>query len=189
MSDRDRDPLDAEARPSSWPLWFAIVCLAIVAIPYLDQALTAWNEDQRVRGTVVGFFDEVARGRRDAALDYLSDQYRSEIRAGWSPTFDQHWRPTEGTTFQILSLKRDATTAEVKVAIIKSTFSLKPTVHLRRLPQNAWRITRIDGVDVDPRWVRSKERESLESEKALADELAKSLHVPSLETAASSVAE
>ena len=168
---------DAADRPAAtWPFWVGIAGIAIVLIPYLDQAIADWREDQRLRKTVLDFFQAVAEGRKDTTLGLLSEEYRSAVESGWHRTFDEHWRPTDGVVYQILSVRRNDAEADVRIAVVRSTFSLKPTVHLRRLPEDVWRITRIDGLVIDPRWVRWKESEEEDDQSNLTDELAEKLH-------------
>jgi hypothetical protein len=167
-----------DRRRSPWLFWLGVACLVAVAIPYIDRALSEWREDHRLRTTVLHFFNAVAQGRKDAALNCLAPEYRTAVEAGWDPAFNQHWQPTEDVAFQVLAVEREAATAQVRMAIVKSTFSLKPIVHLRRVREDAWQITRIEGVTVDPRWIRWSEREARETQQRLADELAEKLQAP-----------
>ena len=175
MSDPSAAFAAVESRPSRWPLWLGLVCLAVAAAPQILEGLSAWRTDDVLRKTVGDFFEEVALGRKDAALAYLSDEYRSAIQPGGFPADDQPWQPSDEFSSRILSVRQSSTTAEVQIALAKSGFSLKPTVHLRRLPDHSWRITRIEGVDVDPHWTRWKARELQEAEESLAEELAEKL--------------
>jgi hypothetical protein len=169
---------DASRPPASWPVWLGLFCLAAIALPSVIRGISAWRDDDSQREVAVRFFRELADGHREAALSCLSKEYRSALSAQPHSTLSQPWAPTEDVTVQVMSVKAQTDGADVQVSLAKSGFTLKPTVHLQRMKDQSWRITRIDGVDVDPRWHRRQEREAQEAEEQLADELAEKLHLP-----------
>lgn len=173
----DPFPVNAagEARPGRWPMWLGFACLALAVAPYLSRSLSTWRVESVQRKTVADFFEAISLGRKDAALAFLSDEYRNAILISGNSSWNQPWEPTGETTSRILSVRQSSSAAEVCLAITKQGFSLKPTVHLSRQPDSSWRITRIEGIDVDPRWTRWKAREAQDAEEALAEEITERL--------------
>ena len=174
MSAPSADLADAPRPPVAWPIWLGIACLVAVASPYLIRGWFAWQTQDRVRGVALRFFEDLAAGRKDAALSCLTDEYRSALKAGWKPSFDSSWQPTADVAVQVLSVEQQTNSAAVHVSLTKNGYALKPTLQLRRTNGSDWRIVQIDGIDHDPRWTRRQEREAGE---ALADELAETLHL------------
>ncbi len=175
MSDLSPAIAAGEPRPGRWPMWLGFACLALAVAPYLSRSLSAWRAESVLRKTVADFFEAISLGRKDAALALLSDEYRNAILIGGGSSWNQPWEPTGETSSRVLSVRQSSSAAEVCLAITRQGFSLKPTVHLSRLTDASWRITRIEGIDVDPRWTRWKAREAQEAEEALADEITERL--------------
>jgi hypothetical protein len=166
----------ADRPTAAWPFWLGLAGIVFSLLPYLDQALAHWREDEAVKKSVLAFFRAVAEGRKEAALRFLSDEYRSAVESRRDTTFDAQWQPTgDDVIYQVLSIRRDAAEADVRIAIVKSTFSLKPTVHLRRRHDASWAITGIDGVAVDPRWIRYQAHERTDAGVELSEELSSAL--------------
>ncbi len=150
---------------------FGVICLVAVSIPYVMLGTAAWREDDVLRKLVVRFFQDVAAGRRDAALNALSDDYRASLSGG---ALADAWSTDESMDIRVLSVAQQTDRAELQVSVGKSGFSIKPRVTLRRSRRGEWKITAIDDIAVDPRWVRQQERDSGEH---LADEFAEKLHI------------
>lgn len=178
MSVTNASGAEASRPPASWPVWLGIFCLVAIAVPSIVRGISAWQDDDQQRDVAVRFFREMAAGHRETALSCLSKEYRSSLTAQPHSSLSKPWAPTEDVTVQVMSVKAQTDGADVQVSLAKSGFTLKPIVHLQRMKDQSWCITRIDGVDVDPRWLRWQEREAQEAEEHLADELAEKLHLP-----------
>jgi hypothetical protein len=177
--------MSATAAPTSdrtaslrfWMFCLGVSCLALLSMPYILRGTAAWRQDDLVRDFVVRFFQDVAAGRRDAALASLSDEYRSTLKTE-NQFSTAAWKATEGVSVQVLAVQRQADRAIVQVSVTRNGYSVKPTVQLQRSHDGRWEIAGIEGVDVDPRWTRRQEREAAEAGEQLADELAEKLHLP-----------
>lgn len=172
--------LDAESGAGHRPsvrVWFRIglALLAIALSPFAYRGWNDWREDVRLRDTSLAFMRDVAAGRKDLALRYLANDYRRQVEQDWKAEFDRVWEATGDLSLRVMSVARRDNTAEVRVSVAKSGFAIHPLLHLQRIGRNDWKITRIDDVDVDPRWKRYREQEAEEAATAIADDLAQKL--------------
>lgn len=164
-------------RTTEWSLWLGIACLLALGLPFALQVWNAWQEQTVVRGTVTEFFQAVADGRRDDALSRLADVDHFSGEKGVLSPFIDEGKSMGDVAIQVSEVNVDAKHASARVVISKDGFSLKPTVSLIRETLGPWRITRIDGVAVDPRWTRLQDGKLREADEALADELGVQLGV------------
>lgn len=156
------------SRPGTWALRFGLLCIVVATLPFAWQGIAHWRDDDQVRGVVIGFFQRLAEGRRSAALRYLSP----ELQRQFSESPGQADTVTAGVSIQVLDIHRHGDEAIVNASIGKQGYSLRPMIRLHR-NQSTWTIVAIDGVEVDPRWIKMQAR--IEGEE-LADELAEKLH-------------
>jgi|GEM_PF-6115043 len=160
-----------EDRPAGLMLFrCGLILFAVACTPIVFRGVAALWDDDSVRSVAVGFLRAVSAGRKADALGYLSDEYRDQVAADWQPGFDQVWQPTENVSVQILSVVMQDDTAAVRVSVSKDGYAIRPVIHCQRNASDEWRITRLEGVAIDPRWQRFQAQAADES---LADELTK----------------
>jgi hypothetical protein len=158
-------------RLTDWTALLGMVCLIVIGLPFLMRGWNAWQDDAAVRDTVAQFFQAVADGRKDDALTYFSDGAKYALAVqGRDPAADD-WKPTGELSVRCSAVTIDADEAVARLVITKDNFTLKPTVSLCRKEAGPWRIKRIDGNVVDPRWPRLQESRRREADETLADEL------------------
>lgn len=166
-------------RPGQWPKWLGFICLSLAVSPFLYRSIKNWQTESAIRDTVTGFFAEVARGDKESALTYLSDEYRSAVLSASAVDQDKPWEKSEQLPLSIRKIEVRSDMAEVDLVLSKSGFVLKPKVHLCCLPDHSWRIAKIDGIETDPHWTKFQEQQEQEKNEDLYQDLADQLTGPS----------
>ena len=62
------------------------------------------------------------------------------------------WAPVPGVQYRVYDVQMDVYRSLVTILVQKNGFVVKPEFTLHRSSGTRWKITQIDGLEVDPRW-------------------------------------
>lgn len=62
------------------------------------------------------------------------------------------WAPVPGVQYRVYDVQMDGYRSLVTILVQKNGFVVKPEFTLHRSSGTRWKITQIDGLEVDPRW-------------------------------------
>jgi hypothetical protein len=142
-----------------------------------------WFDRQAGRNVATDFMAALKQGDREAAMSHLDPAQRSraEVRfkkakAGSTVPTDA-WTPVPGVQYRVYEMHMDGYQAVVTILMQKNGFAMRPKFYLRRASGTRWKIAKIDGLEVDPRWHDLQQARARAQGDRLAEELAKELGV------------
>ena len=153
--------------------------LVVAALVAVGLGLVARGIDHRLTARAVGrvadsFIAAVLQGDREAMLSHLTPELRSKVETGGGESWT-HLVPQLGVRCRLRAVELVGIDAAVPLRLEKDGFRIEPVLHLRRREPGVWQITRIDKIDIDPRWLDlQREHARIENEK-LARELTEAL--------------
>lgn len=152
-----------------------VLLLACAGGWLLVTGVQGWLDRRAAVQVVNGFLTAVRDGDREAALTHLEAERRAEVEAAFQTSADGPWPPMAGIAWRINELEIEGSTARAKMFIEKDSFIVEPVVHLVRTSTSSWKITRIEQLAVDPRWIDLRKEAARAQGDQTARELAEAL--------------
>lgn len=117
-----------------------------------------------VEAVAIAFLEAVRDGDGLGANGLLAEEFTDPLRAA---TFD--WSATPGATVAVGEIHFTADGAVVESRIELDGYATRPVLGLKRNANDEWRITSIEGLNIDPRWVDEFEGTLDERDEELTD--------------------
>ena len=121
-----------------------------------------WFDRNAARDVVFDFMEALKQGNRKSAMAHLGPKLRAEseqrakkAKAGPANKAIAHaeiWAPVPGVQYRVYDVQMDVYRSLVTILVQKNGFVVKPEFTLHRSSGTRWKITQIDGLEVDPRW-------------------------------------
>lgn len=151
------------------PLLFAVGGIMMIS------GVRRWLLERGPRTTIDAFVTALQSSDRAAADRLIVPEPGTETGL-LQTTSDSTWRSAPDLKHRIHKLHVTGDFAIAEVWLAEYGYIVKPELTLERQPDATWRITRIDHVEIDPRWLADERRRRAESNEMLAKELDKALN-------------